>query len=554
MSDPAADSRVPRDGTEKEVRPRRRWAELALIFTILFIAGGAPAPHVNETHYLTKAKHYWDASYCPGDFFLDSADPHLAFYWAFGWITRFASLPATAWIGRILAWLLVAVAWQRLSRAITSAPWAAALSAALWVMFIEHGNFAGEWAVGGIEAKSFAYGLVLLGLGSVARGDWRWPWVWFGLGSAFHVLVGAWAVLAALAVWLFEPRASRSPLSALWPGLALGGLLSLVGLLPALALERGTEPSVAAEAARIYVFDRLPHHLAPLSLSANELRGRLTRFGWLTALFAAVWIWFRRSRAVEPSKSTPDAGALRRVFHFAGFALAASFLGLIIEAALADKPLVAARILRYYWFRQADVAVPLATALAIATLVTDPALAEKRRALLAALAIAASVWFLGSVALKRIDQPRPPAVARLERYHDWQDACAWVSQYAPADARFLVPRAGHSFKWYASRADVVNYKDVPQDAASVVEWRKRLKEAFPVVEGVSGAPKTLGSPEQLGTRRVRELAEKYGATHVIARTYPPLDLPVVYPRGDSTAHSYYSVYATGVSTKPTSNE
>jgi hypothetical protein len=521
---------------------RWRWAELALIFAIFFVVGGAPAPHVNETHYLTKAKHYWDSSFCPGDFFLDSADPHVTFYWTFGWITRLVSLTATAWIGRVLAWLLMAFAWQRLSHAVTAAPWTAALSAGMWVMFIEHGNLAGEWAIGGIEAKCFAYGFVLLGLAALANGDWRWPWIWFGLASAFHVLVGAWAVLAAIAVWLFEPRDERTSFAKILPSLMLGGVLSLPGLLAALALERGTEPSIAAEAARIYVFERLPHHLAPLSLPASEQRARFTRFGLMTALFAALWLWFRlRAHTHNVEATEPNAGALRRLLDFAAFALAANCVGLTIEAALGNKPIVAARVLRYYWFRQADIAVPMATALAIARLVASPALAEKRRALLAAIPIAAVVWFLSGVTWKRIDEPRPPAVARLERYHDWQDACDWISRHAPADAVFLVPRAGHSFKWYASRADVANYKDVPQDAASVVEWRARLAALFPVVEGVSGEPKTLGSPEQLGTRRVRELAKQYGATHVIARTYPPLDLQVVYPR-ESAPYSYYTVY------------
>src|SRR5688500_17481117 len=78
---------------------RFSWSEFAVVLLIFFIDGGAAAPHVNESHYLTKAKHYWDASYCPGDLFLDSADPHLAFYWSLGWLTKFLPLTAVAWIG-----------------------------------------------------------------------------------------------------------------------------------------------------------------------------------------------------------------------------------------------------------------------------------------------------------------------------------------------------------------------------------------------------------------------------------------------------------------------
>jgi hypothetical protein len=236
------------------------------------------------------------------------------------------------------------------------------------------------------------------------------------------------------------------------------------------------------------------------------------------------------------------------MMRFAGFALAANVAGLAIEAALANDPLGAARVLRYYWFRQADIAVPLAVALAGTQLVEALLSHRKWQATAAALIpLIACGWFLATTTLKRVRDPKPPALARMVRYQDWQDACAWVRSNTPADARFLIPRAGHSFKWYASRADVASYKDVPQDAASVVEWRRRGRDLFPMVEGVDGEEMMLGSPDQWGTKRARALAKEYGASHILARTYPPLDLPIVYPRGHASADSYYTVYETGES-------
>lgn len=528
------------------------WVELVLIFAIFFVVGGAPAPHVNEAHYLTKAKHYWDATYCPGDFFLDSADPHLVFYWSFGWLTRVVPLTAAAWIGRIAAWLLLAYAWQRLARAVASAPWTAPLSAAIWVTLTETANFAGEWVVGGVEAKCFAYGFVLLGLAAIAEGRWRTPWIWFGLASAFHVLVGAWAVLAALATWATEPRERRTPIVSLLPGLALGGVLSLPGLLPALALERNADPAVTAAAAQIYVFERLPHHLAPLSLPQEELQTRRTHLLITAVLFFGLWLWVERQRRVSAAApcGVPEGKAvwqpLLAIMRFAGIALATTAAGLLLEAALENDPQTAARVLRYYWFRQADVVVPLAIALAGARLTTG--LLHRHEAplvVLAVLPLIACGWFLASTALRRAEEPRPPAVARLDNYQDWQDAATWVRSHTPADALFLTPRAGHSFKWYAARADVANHKDVPQDAASVVEWRRRCEELFPTVAGVDGEPRLAASPEHWGVARIRQLARKYGATHVIARSYPPLDLPVVYPPDRGASDSYYTVYELG---------
>ena len=105
--------------------------EVLLIFALFFAVAGSAAPDVNEAHYLAKARHYWDNSWCPSDFFLGSADAHTVFYWTFGWLTRFISLNATAWVGRAVTWLLLAWAWRRLSMAIVPLPWTSLLTAGL---------------------------------------------------------------------------------------------------------------------------------------------------------------------------------------------------------------------------------------------------------------------------------------------------------------------------------------------------------------------------------------------------------------------------------------
>src|SRR5207244_3162725 len=135
-----------------------------LIFAVFFIQGAWPAPEVNEPHYLSKARHYWDPSWCAGDFFCNTADAHQMFYWSFGWISRALPLPALAWCGRLLTWALLAWAWRRLSIALVNVRWFSVLSAALAVMLIARTNMAGEWLIGGVEAKGFAYVFVLLGL------------------------------------------------------------------------------------------------------------------------------------------------------------------------------------------------------------------------------------------------------------------------------------------------------------------------------------------------------------------------------------------------------
>ena len=154
--------------------------EVVWIFLIFFLFAGSLPPDVGESHYLVKAKHYWQPAWCAGDLFLESRDAHAIFYWTFGWVTRFCSLTATAWIGRVVTWLLLAWSWQRLSWAVVPRPLVSLLSAGLMLLFLRHCHLAGEWVVGGVEAKGFAYVLVFLALEAIVRGlggrrRWFWP-------------------------------------------------------------------------------------------------------------------------------------------------------------------------------------------------------------------------------------------------------------------------------------------------------------------------------------------------------------------------------------------
>ena len=128
----------------------RTAAEIALVFLVFFIQGARPAPDVNEPHYLGKARHYWVATWCPDDFFCNTADAHQVFYWTFGWLSAWTSLATMAWCGRVLTWALLAWAWRRLSWSLVPGRWYCVLSAALFVTLVDRFEMAGEWIIGGV--------------------------------------------------------------------------------------------------------------------------------------------------------------------------------------------------------------------------------------------------------------------------------------------------------------------------------------------------------------------------------------------------------------------
>jgi len=522
-----ADQNAPPPSSQVAPQPRvALLAESLLIVLVFFAMAGEPAPHHNEPHYLCRLKQYWNPNWCVGDLFLDSPDAHATFVWTFGWITRWLSLPATAWVGRLLAWTLIAWAWQRLSWRLVPVRLAAVLAAALWITLTERAHLAGEWVVGGVEAKCFAYLFVLLALRELVDGRWNRAWLFLGAASAFHVLVGGWSVVVVGGIWLFrkgdksnfgQHRPARRSLSREIGLIPFSGILALLGVVPALALTWGESPELVAEANRIYVFERLPHHLALLTLPSAEIVERLARHA---ALLVALW-------GLTRVQTRQLGDGWRRVIWFAWGAALLAGIALAIELAFRNDPLRAAAILRYYWSRLTDVAVPLAVSLlAVRVIAAGVAQRQNWAAWALAAALALTGWHLVAVSWSRVEHPVPPSDRRMRDYAAWVDVCTWVALHTPPDALFLTPRRAQSFKWRTGRPEVATWKDIPQDARSMVEWFRRLRAIY--YEEVDGEIQPVKSLGHLGTERVAALAKEYGVDYVVTDGRRPLGFHVAY--------------------------
>jgi hypothetical protein len=435
-------------------------------------------------------------------------------------MTRFLSLTASAWVGRIVTWVLLAWAWRRLSVAVVPMFLVSVLSAALFVAGTVRLRMADEWIIGGFEAKGLAYVFVLLACEAVARANWRAVWPLVGAASAFHVVVGAWTGLAAGIAWLAAGSA-RMPLRPMLRPLAIGILISLAGLVPALALGRGVDPNVLREANRIYVFERLPHHLVPQAFPAASIRRHL-----LLWLLWAVLCW------VGP-RTAPERRLRWMVGATIGFALAGFALGTLASANVAT----AAGVLRYYWFRLVDVFVPLGVAILAVDYIV--ALHPKRPAwatfwLLVCMIAAGS--HLGEIVDRRWHNLRPPADDKIVDLAAWRDICQWVAENTEPDALFIVPRTAQTFRWYAGRAEVVCRKDIPQDAAGIVRWWRRMNDIYRD-RRVEYKPGWYRSLADEGAARLEDVGDKYGADYVLTDAQPELPLELVSPPNPA-----YAVY------------
>ena len=499
-------------------------AEAALVFVVFFVQGATPVPEVNEPYYLGKTIHFWNPQWAAGDFFLDSDDTHKVFYFTLGWLSLWLSPLALAWVGRLLTWGLLAWAWQRMSVAVLPRRWFSVLTAAVFACLLERCHMAGEWVIGGFEAKGFAYVLVFLGVEAMLRDRWNRAWLFLGGAASFHVLVGGWSVVAAAFAWLCLGK-DRPPPRSMWPGLAGGLLLALPGLIPSLRLTWGVEPETVRLANQIYVFERLAHHLAPTHFPPAFI----VRF----SLLLLFWLILCRM--------TPADACGRRLRGFVGGAVVIAAVGVVIGLATAGDRALAAGLLRFYWFRLSDVAVPLGVALGGAVFI-NRALRSRpatgRRWLVVWLTIAG--LHLGSRAVF-LPVPNVPPADRLPDYAQWRGACDWVAHCGeiPPEARFLTPRMSQTFKWYTGRSEVVTWKEIPQDARSIVRWWRRVREIH-YTGNDQPDEQWYPSLAQLGAARgvehLRRLGKKYEAGYLLTTTRPSLDLDVLYKNNS------YAVY------------
>ncbi|MCE9552646.1 MAG: hypothetical protein K8T91_04615 [Planctomycetes bacterium] len=494
-------------------------AEVVLIFAVFLVHAGLQPPAVNETNYLAKAKHYWNPQWCQGDLFLNSADPHAVFYWTCGWWTLWLPLATVAIVGRVLTYFALAWSWRRLSAAVAPGAWWSVLSAALMVVFTSRVHMAGEWVVGGFEAKGFAYALVFLALEGIVRGRWLRVWPLLGMATALHVLVGGWSIVAAGIVWLSsrsDPQ--RSTLRPMLPSIFFAVLIALVGIVPTLQLDYGTDRSIILRAAEIQVFHRLPHHLNPAAFFI--LGGVPTLFAWRFFALTVVCLGLWRRQSISDSQ--------RRCKQFVVASLLIAAVGLLICEVGVD--MLGARaetawLLRFYWFRLADTMVPVGAALAIVASLAE--LQPRRPAwATAALALAMCVGGLPLVweTYERTTLSIPGGDVRMiptaKRYDDWLEVCEAARGTKPGSV-FMTPSGSQTFKWYAERPEVATWKEMPQDAASIVQWWNRLVD-------IHGPPGAWQPPTRLPAEQLRALGRAHGADYLLGPNDARIDLFCIY--------------------------
>lgn len=494
-------------------------AGLFLAFSLI----RSPIPGVNESHYLCKARHFWQPDWCRGDLFLESANPHAVFYAVFGWLTTRLSLEQTALLIRVGQSLLLATGWLAVSVRTLGDHRRAISAAVLFLLLHATGTWSGEWIIGGAESKVWAYGFLMLGMASAIDGRWPLAGLMSGLAVSFHPVVGCWGVVIAGIGWgldrVIVPRFSgsytpASSTSLRLPAILLSGLIAftaaLPGLIPAMRSLKAPSPEVASQADFLQVSERLPHHLDPLTFPVRAWRDY--------ALLLLIW-GLARSRI----QKRPAALLWMELAMLASLLIAAAG----IAAAWGPRPIKEmplwvwrVKIMKLYPFRLADMLIPMTLAMTLAAVVWERLDAFRLPRTRASVAGAGALLILLIAfrvpSLDRTLSQQPAAVQR-----DWLAACSWVRDRTPADANLYATNDNWSLRWYAERPEYFHFKDCPQDAVSILEWHRRNWQIY-TWKLAAFADGRASRPE------LRELRRTTGITHLVSGRFGPLELTPVF--------------------------
>lgn len=509
----------------------------------LFSLASIRCPGVNETHYLGKARHYWTSDWCAGDLLLESQNAHVVFFSTVGAVTKFASLDVSARLGRLIGLVVFATGWCTLGCRISGTRAATILGLMMFCAYafaVQRNpwvSLSGEWVLGGIEGKVLAWGF---GLAALRFGiDRRWiPFgVLVGLAASFHPVVGAWLALCVVGGEVVSLARRDAPWSGGCKPLVIGAVLSVLtaapGLVPAFNMIR-TAPEIPASlvnevrdanhlrarADYVQVFGRLKHHLDPMEF---ETRTWVLYCGMIVV---SVVLW----RLSQSRSQKADGAAVRRLHQIVFCAIAVAQAAVLIG--YGPRPAMhmtgyawKAQFLKLYPFRIADALIPMVLCLQLAGVISStrfmrggggsPTRAAAGRR---SLALAGGLWFavMGTVlATNRAS----------DHSQDWLSVCKWIRQSTPRDSVCVTPREAIDFKWFAHRAEFVNYKDCPQDPAGIAEWNRRL---FVIRDWRQASIDDDGAYSRKDLAR---LAEVSGATYLVTHRIGPVLAEPNYANG-----------------------
>lgn len=502
------------------------WLGATAIVLLVALGIATPVPTGNELIYLPLLRRQADGSFLNQDWTFGSGfAEHAVFNHVLAPVVLLVGVEAVAWVGRFLAWLIIARLIIAIGRRLHAPVWASIASVAIFLGINQSMGVGAGFLFSHFEAKAVAWPLLLGAL--VAAWDRRvgLTALLVGLTFSFHPGVGLWGGGGLLAgMLLLTPTRSAT---ARW--IPVAGLASLPGLIP--QVSSLLDSSMDAASAEFVALSRVPHHVDPLSFGE---RGPLILT--LMVAFNLIWAWTNR-----------DEYGPRLLGVYQAILMAIAVVGVVARLMEAYGVLLTTP------FRVLPVLAPLLFLLTVSGWLFGGSPTWQ---------VVPDVWragrmeqtmvITGSLALMALFvlwNPIPRWIDDVDgNMREWQSepssfdqTLSWVSESAPLDAVVAAPPWEDQIFYLSERAQLVSWGAIPFDRPQ--EWRERLNEtvADPAIwRDGSGRGQLLDQYRSLSFEHWTEVARTYGVTHLVTPAEYPVD-----PIHESDGWYVYSLDAAG---------
>jgi hypothetical protein len=474
----------------------------------------------NELDVLPFARQFYNRGWLPNDWYLNlDVGYRQVFNYIQGFLADWLGFLNGAYAGRIIVYLFLAVALFIFFRAIRLRFF---LGLIVVILFLDNQSLvAGEWVVGGVDPKTFAYSFSLLALAAFYSRKYLAGFALAGAALSFHVLIGIFALFCVIFAILLTQKLTKEYFNGLvrksWP-FFLTGIFGVFAIIQQLLPQADVNTS---QAWNIYVEFRVPHHVLPSTWERNEW------IFWIALAMTIFLILFIANKK----------GALKFV---AAYALGSVILFAIGMALFA---LDLTSLLRFYWFRFPDVMVPFLSMVLIALLLNGIAnlnfinyprfpksLYWTQWILRIGLPVLFVIYAFLLVAESRIYLQGKYQRGLKRSQTKTQVALEWIRENTEEDAVFLVDPLMNEFYVYANRARFISFSHPPQSAAELLEWYRRLT----LINGnqTPSIPPNRGDMQanfaNLDPGTIQQLANEYGVSYYLGQAGKQLPFDLVY--------------------------
>ncbi len=450
----------------------------------------------------------------------------IPFGYVSGFFVHLFDFIPTIFFGRLVSYFFFSFAYLKLLEATKINFSLGCAGLMVFLTFFPTGMSAGEWMIGGLETKVFAYSFAFLAISAVLQKQLLSAFLYSGFALSLHLLVGGYHLICLTSILVYQMfnngLSIREILKKSYPFL-IGGSWGLIGVLSYLFIP--VDQEISRLGWEVYVHIRVPYHVLP------KLYVEALIFPFLFSVLNLGMLFI-----VKEEK-------LKHLTLYVLTSVLISLLGVLIYL-VGDQS-----FLRFYFFRFNDTIQPFLTILILSSLLTNYSGLLSERINIKWVRSQAIIYFAVVVAGILFIVKKESNIKELLNLGSYQkdvieskisfdlEMAKWIRQNTPEEAVFIIPTDWETFYMEANRAVFVSWKHAPQKAEDLVEWYRRIqminRDENLFDPNIEHRRVIASNYQNLTTRDVLEIKSKYPTvTHLIFPSKKALNLREIYLTDD----------------------